>query len=121
MDKIRKSWQDFAAGEITPESAAEQMFTKNAELHVNLRRKDVDGIYKGRKVITKFLENVRSRNQTNLKDVQFEKCSENRLCTMLIHYNIGTELIVSEITMNKDENLIEHVNVTQKKGMCSLE
>ena len=111
LDKLRKVWGDYLDGEITPESAAEQLFTEDGKYN----RKGE--IYNGRANITKFLEEFRQANHTKVEDAKFEKCSEGQNCSWKISFTRDNESLVLEIKINEDLELMEMAMLANDKGI----
>ena len=111
LDKLRKVWSEYLDGEITPESAAEQLFTEDGKYN----RKGE--IYNGRANITKFLEEFRQANHTKVEDAKFEKCSEGQNCSWKISFTRDNESLVLEIKINEDLELMEMAMLANDKGI----
>ena len=111
LDKLRKVWGEYLDGEITPESAAEQLFTEDGKYN----RKGE--IYNGRANITKFLEEFRQANPTKVEDAKFEKCSEGQNCSWKISFARDNESLVLEIKINEDLELMEMAILANDKGI----
>ena len=111
LDKLRKVWGEYLDGEITPESAAEQLFTEDGKYN----RKGE--IYNGRANITKFLEGFRQANHTKVADAKFEKCSEGQNCSWKISFTRDNESLVLEIKINEDLELMEMAKLANDKGI----
>ena len=111
LDKLRKVWGEYLEGEITPESAAEQLFTEEGVYN----RKGEN--YKGRANITKFLEEFRKANHTKVNAAKFEKCSEGQNCSWKISFTRDNESLVLEIKINDDLELMEMAMLANDKGI----
>ena len=111
LDKLRKVWGEYLDGEITPESAAEQLFTEDGKYS----RKGE--IYNGRANITKFLEGFRQANHTKVEDAKFEKCSKGQNCSWKISFTRDNESLVLEIKINDDLELMEMAILANDKGI----
>ena len=119
QDKLRKVWQDFVAGNITPDMAGMLLYTENANLDVNIGNPAVDRIYEGRSEITEFFTWITSNYQTELMDcttVQETSTHLTRNCLAVMLTPLGTQVLDLEIIINKDEERIENQVLSQEKG-----
>ena len=109
-DKLRKVWQDFVAGKITPDTAGKLMYTENAELDAKIGKLGVVHIYKGRGEIMKFLDWITKRTQPGPLDCTTELETSTQLtrnCIAFIDTNFGTIVLDLENTINKGDKRIE--------------